>query len=136
MEGSRYFSLCRINELKSLFSAPLQPFTGKSSPLTYSFQLECRHWLSIEQRYLVGVSHPRLAGNEAECLEVNPVGIPDYSMCCLIYNRVNPGGQSNALKAFQVVYVTSLSLKCEKCQRSKQRTLFWHQILPARYVRP
>ena len=31
-------------------------------------------------RCFVAVSHPRLEENEAECLEVNRMGIPDYSM--------------------------------------------------------
>lgn len=34
-------------------------------------------------RCFVGVSHPRLGGNEAKCLELNRVGIQDYS------NRIN-----------------------------------------------
>ena len=34
------------------------------------------------------MSHPRLEGNEAECLEVSRVGIPDYSMYCLTIGSI------------------------------------------------
>ena len=81
----------------------------------------------------VGVSHPRLEGNEAECLEVNRVDILDYSICVLSYNSVNRT-HSKHFPQVSTAYVTSLSSKCEKCQRCKQRD-YCGAKLPVRYVR-